>query len=940
MIVSVYLVAYKVDSVVLESHLKEEVLRTATGYIHYINELLTETSSSIIRNRISEEKILRQNLQQESIRITQAIETYDRLAKEGIITQKQAEQLALSYIKKYTTQDKSILLLSKDFLPIYASNNIVSQMPKDPMFREAISGERTGNIYYTYNGNDYIIGWSTYKPWQWTVGVLINTSKIPSLSSYRDFVEEEKKILKERLVGYSGKGYYLVIYNSKGDVISHLYTELNKDDLPSSKEIKRVFSEGYGYFFYKVNNKEKLKIFSYFPVFDWYIVLTFFPQQHLKPILWKILKEELLPLSIVMLIFAVIILIYINKRVISPLSALKDGFKKLKNSQFGHQIDIRSTDEMQSIIEDFNEMSRNVALHYDELKAAYRELEAIHSELEAKDMEVTKERNRLKILVEITNRSFELNDKKEIASTVIKVLKREKGYKNIDISLLKDGNLTPLSYTGYSIDLYHKMPADIGIRGWAIATKELKNVPDVSKEPHYYMGDTSIKSELSCPIIYQDKVLGIIDVESDEPASFDRDDEQTFKLIAHYLAMAFIKIDILDAWKNRTEELAFMIETIREANKASSIREIAKTMITKLVEERGYKNAIFYTRKGDKLFAVYSHGYHVEEGKIAPWEVLYINGKGIISRAARTAEPQNVPDVLKDPDYITGDERIRSELAAPVVVNGDVVGVIDVEMEEISAFTAEDEKFLSTLANELSMVISKINALEELQNAYEDLSLKEEELEASMKEIESYSQLIEKQKTELQKAYLDTIRALSKTIEMKDPYTENHSTRVAEYSIKIAKLLGLRGEEILKLNYAALLHDIGKIGIKGSILNKKDKLTPEEYEEVKKHPEIGAKILQKVRYLHDIVPIVLYHHERWDGKGYPKGLKGEEIPLLSRIIAVADTFDAMRSDRPYRKALPLKMVIREIRKNAGKQFDPKIAAVFVEFISKKFGIEE
>jgi len=616
-------------------------------------------------------------------------------------------------------------------------------------------------------------------------------------------VEEEKKILKERLVKYLGKEYYLVIYDGKGKIASYSYTELAKDDLPSSKEIKRVPSEGYGYLFYRVNNEEKLKIFNYY-VFDWYIVLTFFPKKHLHPVLWRILKEELLPLSIVILLFAVITILYINKRILTPLAVLKEGFEKLKESKFEHQINIKFTNETQSVIEDFNEMSQNIALHY------------------------------------------------------------------IDISLLKDGNLIPLSYVGYTIDFYEKMPADIGIRGWAIATKELKNVPDVSKEPHYYMGDPSIKSELSCPIIYRDKVLGILDVESDEAASFDGDDEQTFRLIAHFLAVAFTKIDILEAWKKRTEELGFMMEIIREANRASSVREVARVIITKLVEEKGYKNSIFYIRKGEKLLAVHSHGYPVEEGKVAPWETLYIDGKGIISRAARTGEIQNVPDVLKDPDYIPGDRSIRSELAVPVMVDDEVVGVINVELKEVSAFTVEDERFMSTLANELSMVISKINALEELQNAYEDLSMKEEELEASMKEVEAYSQLIERQREELEIAYLDTIRALSKTIEMKDPYTENHSTRVAEYSMKIAELLELEEEEAVKLNYAALLHDIGKIGIKGAILNKKGKLTTEEYEEIKKHPEIGAKILQSVRYLHDIIPVVLHHHERWDGKGFQK----------------------------------------------------------------------
>lgn len=182
----------------------------------------------------------------------------------------------------------------------------------------------------------------------------------------------------------------------------------------------------------------------------------------------------------------------------------------------------------------------------------------------------------------------------------------------------------------------------------------------------------------------------------------------------------------------------------------------------------------------------------------------------------------------------------------------------------------------------------------------------------------------------LRESHISTIKSLIASIEAKDTYTRGHSERVAEIAVKIGRRMGLSEKVLERLEYAALLHDIGKIGIPKSILLKPSHLDDQEYNEVKKHPFLGAMIVEEIEFLHDIVPVVFHHHERLDGRGYVDGLKGEGIPLLARILAVADSFDAMTSERAYRPPYPLEDAARELADNAGNQFDRNVVQAFMD----------
>ena len=193
-------------------------------------------------------------------------------------------------------------------------------------------------------------------------------------------------------------------------------------------------------------------------------------------------------------------------------------------------------------------------------------------------------------------------------------------------------------------------------------------------------------------------------------------------------------------------------------------------------------------------------------------------------------------------------------------------------------------------------------------------------------------------KKQIESAYLESIEILRQTVEAKDNYTRGHSDRVAAYSVLIGQRLGLSPDDIRTLRIGGMFHDIGKIGIPDKILLKADKLNSTEYNEIKKHPIIGKNILSNAVIFKDIIPIVLYHHERYDGKGYPYGLSDKDIPFLARIVSVADAFDAMTTKRSYRPELKIEYVKKEIKSKTGTQFDPIVATTFLDVINTEFNL--
>ena len=268
----------------------------------------------------------------------------------------------------------------------------------------------------------------------------------------------------------------------------------------------------------------------------------------------------------------------------------------------------------------------------------------------------------------------------------------------------------------------------------------------------------------------------------------------------------------------------------------------------------------------------------------------------------------------------------------------------DEVVEEIRKFNKELYILLLTGHKDLAPPLETIKRLDiqgycEKSDKFDQLLLLIESGIKSIKQMQEIKRIndeLEETNEKLEQAYLESVQTLRYTVEAKDTYTRGHSDRVSEFSVLIGKKLGLPEEQLKILRIGGLFHDIGKIGIPDSILQKETKLTDDEYSEIKNHPSIGAHILGAASIFKDIIPIVKHHHERYDGRGYPSGLAGENIPYLARIAAVADTFDAMTSKRSYRDALDLQYVKDEFERCKGTQFDPQIAEVFINILNNDF----
>lgn len=287
-------------------------------------------------------------------------------------------------------------------------------------------------------------------------------------------------------------------------------------------------------------------------------------------------------------------------------------------------------------------------------------------------------------------------------------------------------------------------------------------------------------------------------------------------------------------------------------------------------------------------------------GEVAGLPQVFADIDGLEHRLQTGRSMQLRGDELTSAITSEAHECVGSSLSVPLMRGGSILGVLNAySRSDRRAFRPREEKALIVLGD---------RAATSLENAL------------------LYS--------DLENSFRETIQSLALALEAKDSYTHGHSESVTRLCVAIAEEMGCSDAFRDTLRQAGVLHDIGKIGIASTILNKPGKLSPEEYETIKSHPQMGKRILQHISFLRDVVPIVYHHHERHDGMGYPVGLKGEEIPLGARVMAVADTYDAMTSDRPYRTGLGHEKALAELVRCAGTQFDPACVDAFVSMCAK------
>lgn len=253
------------------------------------------------------------------------------------------------------------------------------------------------------------------------------------------------------------------------------------------------------------------------------------------------------------------------------------------------------------------------------------------------------------------------------------------------------------------------------------------------------------------------------------------------------------------------------------------------------------------------------------------------------------------------------DASLRSAIAVPLVTNGHVIGLLVLmhrhqgQDDHRIEYSESDRNSLLSFAGQAALILD--NTRMKIEHGRRDV-------------------------------YLKSITALTSAIDAKDRYTQNHSRNVASYAVALGKALGLSEEELSNIHFGAILHDIGKIGVPENILNKPGRLSKDEFHSIKSHPTMGAKILEPIDFLKEAINVVLYHHERYDGSGYPEGLKGETIPYTARLVSIADAWDAMTSHRSYRPALAQEAAVSQLQEGSGSQFDPYMTQVFTDMIKK------
>jgi len=404
------------------------------------------------------------------------------------------------------------------------------------------------------------------------------------------------------------------------------------------------------------------------------------------------------------------------------------------------------------------------------------------------------------------------------------------------------------------------------------------------------------------PLVAQNDLVGAVYLGMKQSGeTYSRHDIQFLETIAREAAIAAKNAQLFDERERRVAELSAINELSSSVTTNQGLKSIinrALALVVAVTEADSGSIMLLDETEGELTIAA-SIGLPARTLK----ETKTGLGQGVSGWVAKHQEALLLVD---DTDPRFRGELTRYDVAcaisAPVVYNGKVTGVLSVNRQKSRPrlFNRDDFDFALAFVDQLAIAMENARLFGDLE-----------------------------------RTFLGTITALAAAVDAKDPYTYGHSNSVTHHAISIAERYGLDEAEIHTIRIASILHDIGKIGIDGSILQKPDKLTTEEREVVYRHPAIGADILASLDFLQDAVPLILFHHERYGGGGYPSGISGLAIPLGARIIAVADAYDAMTSDRPYREALSTEKAIQELKNHSGTQFDPSIVRTFLAVLAEE-----
>lgn len=443
-----------------------------------------------------------------------------------------------------------------------------------------------------------------------------------------------------------------------------------------------------------------------------------------------------------------------------------------------------------------------------------------------------------------------------------------------------------------------------GLAGWVAVHKKPLLAYLGMNEPKFekHLQAEKITTCICVPLEIRGMLIGVFILKRKKGENFTLDDLRVLDGLASQATIAIKDAKLYKAMEQKIAQLSILSDITQVLISALNIKEVLKLIVEAASKTMNTKmcSLKLLDKQTNKLVLSASVGLSDS----------YIKGRGIKinesieNEAIKNREPISVSNIktdprVKNPKYALK-EKIVAFLSAPLIVRDKVLGVITIYSQKPYHYTQEEKELLVTLASQSAIAIENASLFKTVRDGI-----------------------------------LDAARSLAEAIDAKDSYTRGHCERVAQFAIATAREMGVPESRMESIYIASLLHDVGKIGVSESILRKPGGLTKEEFESVKKHPLLSVKILSPISFPWDILPAVRQHHERVDGEGYPDGLIGDEISLEARIIEVADAFEAMISDRPYRKALSKEEAIAELKRCAGKQFDPKIVNIFLKVLAKE-----